>query len=198
MKYANFWKRLGAYMIDFFLLLCLLWLVSLFIPENNNIKILNLEMNTIHELAIEHKISISGYIGRFADIIHDIDLEQVGYHLLNAFFILMYFTVLPYLWDGMTIGKKIFRIKIVRRDEDHLTMNDLLYRNVLVHGLAYLLGALLFVYLLPSFGYFLVVMILGFLQLGLVTVSGFMVLYRKDNQALHDILSSTNVIEIEK
>ena len=77
-------------------------------------------------------------------------------------------------------------------------MNDLLYRNVIIHGLAYLLGALAFLYILPSYAYFFLVLILGILQLGVVITSVFMVLYRHDNQALQDVLSKTNVVDVTK
>lgn len=198
MKNSSFMKRAVAYLIDFCMLGLILWIVEMILPSNNNLRVLNLELNSIYELAINHQISISGFLSRFADIVHDIDQQQVIFGVINAVFILIYFTILPYLWKGQTLGKNLMKIQIVRKDQNHLTMNDLLYRNLIIHGLAYLLGSLLFVYIFPSYGYLFMILVLGIVQLGLAIISAFMVLYREDKQALHDILSKTNVVDLRQ
>jgi uncharacterized RDD family membrane protein YckC len=56
---------------------------------------------------------------------------------------------------------------------------------------------ILLVYLLPSKTYFVIISITGFIQLTLVIISTFMVLYRKDKRGLHDLLGKTKVVTIK-
>jgi uncharacterized RDD family membrane protein YckC len=195
---ANYVKRFSAYIIDIMLLSIFLLLFNFFIPESHNVNVLNQELNTINELALKSEISVNSYINQFADIIHDLDQERIMMSIVNAILIISYFVVVPYFKEGKTLGNYIVGIRIVREDKHYLSLNNLLIRNIIINGLGYMLISLACIYLLPSLSYFIVVSILGFMQILLVIISAFMVIYRKDKRGLHDILSYTKVIVDKK
>jgi len=191
---ANYIRRFSAYLIDIMLVGALILLINYFIPENNNITVLNKEFNNINELILKKEISFSSYIMHFAEIMHDLDKEKIMTYIINAILIISYFVIIPYFKDGKTLGNYIVGIRIVREDREYLSLNNLLIRNIIINGLGYLLTSLVCVYILPSFSYFMVVSIFGFIQLILVIMSVFMVIYRRDKRGLQDILSKTKVI----
>ena len=83
---------------------------------------------------------------------------------------LLYATFLPLLWGGYTIGKRLLSIRICRTDSLPLSLGTMLLREV--------------------FGK----MCLGLISFGItLVISAFMVAWREDKRAIHDLISGTYV-----
>ncbi|WP_096185721.1 RDD family protein [Evansella halocellulosilytica] len=82
----------------------------------------------------------------------------------------LYLTIVPVLWGGYIIGKRICKIKIKRVDNQNVTFLNMFLREVV--------GSYLIVLL--TFGLSLVVSI-------------FMILFREDKRGVHDIIGGTYV-----
>ncbi|MES1039857.1 MULTISPECIES: RDD family protein [Peribacillus] len=87
----------------------------------------------------------------------------------STFFNFLYMLIVPILWYGYTVGKRIMGIRIVRVDGKKLGIGTMLLR--------YLVAALVYAI---TFG-------IGFI------VSAFMVGIRKDHRAIHDFIAGTYV-----
>ncbi|MDV2581725.1 RDD family protein [Alkalibacillus haloalkaliphilus] len=83
---------------------------------------------------------------------------------------ILYLVITPVLWSGYVIGKRICKIKMKRIDGDDVTLGNTLLREVV-----------------------------GFHIVGIVTfgvswiVSIFMVVFREDKRAIHDLIGGTYV-----
>ncbi|UOQ42862.1 RDD family protein [Halobacillus salinarum] len=87
---------------------------------------------------------------------------QIGY--------LLYSIILPSIWTGYILGKRIFRIKIEKANGKAVTFFDMFIRECI--------GKFIF----------------GYLSFGMTTViSGLMITFRKDRRAIHDFLAGTMV-----
>ncbi|WP_301107950.1 RDD family protein [Sporosarcina sp.] len=82
----------------------------------------------------------------------------------------LYLTAVPLLWSGYSVGKHMFKIKVKRIDEQKLTLKNMLLREVV--------GKVLLVYM--TFGISNIVSI-------------FMVIFREDKRAIHDLIGGTYV-----
>lgn len=80
-----------------------------------------------------------------------------------------YALILPILWTGYTIGKKILGIRIVKIDETNVTLWTMVKRD-LIAGIVYTLT----------------------LGIGII-VSAFMVGLREDKRSIHDFIAGTYV-----
>ncbi|WP_019241079.1 MULTISPECIES: RDD family protein [Bacillus] len=82
----------------------------------------------------------------------------------------LYLTIVPVIWGGYIIGKRILKIKIKRMDNEKLTMKNMILREIV-----------------------------GFYLIGLVTfgianvVSAFMIGFREDKRGIHDFIGGTYV-----
>lgn len=82
----------------------------------------------------------------------------------------LYLTLVPLVWKGYIIGKRLFKINVNRMDNGDLTLKNMVLREV---------G-----------GKFL----LTYLTLGISNVvSTFMVIFRSDKRAIHDFIGGTYV-----
>lgn len=197
MKYASFLERLGAYIIDLWLVFLVTSLIATFVNFNQDkVKVLNEQINDLTDQALNADINFMTYLEDYASIAQDIDKNSAIYNVVNAFMIIGFFIVIPYFYDGKTIGKKIMKIKVVRDDGELLSMNNLVIRNFITTSLAYMMLSLSLLYITPSMFYFIATIIFGFMQFLLVILSAFMVIYRRDKRGFHDVLAHTSVIKI--
>ena len=190
---VNFLKRFLAYLIDIILVGTIMGIISAIFTTKNAIVLSNqfLELN---EQVINTKLDFGIYYSRVADITLSLDREKFMINIINCVIIILYFVVLPLYKNGQTLGKKIFKIKIVREDKEDLTANELIIRNIVVNGLLNTFLAFCLVFLLSGFEYFTITSILGFIQFVLVVVSACMIIFRKDKKGLHDIITKTKVV----
>jgi uncharacterized RDD family membrane protein YckC len=86
----------------------------------------------------------------------------------------LYYLIIPVIWSGFTVGKRVVRIKIIRTDGKKVGISTTLKR--------YILASLVYV-----------------LTLGLTfIISAFMVGLRKDKRSIHDLIAGTQVIYTSK
>ncbi|MFC7320019.1 RDD family protein [Halobacillus campisalis] len=85
----------------------------------------------------------------------------------------LYMLIVPVVWHGYVVGKKMMGIRIVKKDGSDVGIGAMLLR-VFVAGLVYALTV--------GIGYI---------------VSAFMVFIRKDHRAIHDLIAGTYVTDAE-
>ena len=94
---------------------------------------------------------------------------------ISTLLICAYFTLLPFLLDGQTIGKKIFRIKVVNERGEKASLKRLFIREIfgkyLLNFVSFFFGHLISLVLLEN---------------------------RKDKKSIADILAATVVIDVDK
>ena len=194
MNKSNFGKRLVAYILDAIIVSLIFSVLTMFIKESNNLINLNNQLNTISENFINKTITMKEYFNQYSSIEYLISKEMFLQNLFSLILMIGYFVILPYYYNGQTIGKKLMKIKIVKED-DKLTINDLALRSLLSNGIAMTFIELALIFLIKDTAYFITISILSFIQFLLVITSIFMILYRKDKKALHDIVCKTLVVD---
>lgn len=100
-------------------------------------------------------------------------VDTFRYGILYSFFLILYYIIIPLFTKGQTIGKKIFKLQVVREDNEQLDSKTLFYRE--------------------GVGRILII----FASLGLTSlVSVIIMALREDKKGLSDILAKTKVIDL--
>lgn len=189
-------RRLVAYLFDMMVLMGILMLIYYFLPESHNITVLNQEFDHVNDLLFSNNISFGSYLTRVASIMQELDKERILYSLINAVYIIVYFVIIPFK-TKKTFGMYLMGLKYESKD-GKFSVDDLLVRSMITCGLLYLLASLVLIYVLPSIAYFLTNIIFAIIQISLVVISFFMVLYRKDHRGLQDLWSRTVITRNKK
>ena len=111
---------------------------------------------------------------------------------------ILYFGIFNLITDGQTLGKKLFKLKIVSSGSDDSKPNIVSYliRSVLLYNTIYYLVSLIGIYTLNKENYYLVTNIVYQIQYYIQIIIICMVMLRADGRGLHDILAKTKVISI--
>lgn len=191
MKY----KRLIAYFIDFVILCIFINIISIFL-RTSNMDSLQVEMGTLNEQFLTNKIDFGTYLNYYSIILHDLDRQRVVAQIISILFMLFYYVIFPYKNKGRTLGKMLMHLEVYKEEE--IGIDTFFIRGILINGIAYLFLSTLFLFVLPSFSYLLTISLLALVQIILVFVSAFMILYKKDGRAIHDILTASYVREYDE
>lgn len=190
---SKFKERALAYIIDMIIVSLVFGVITVFFTTSRNYQKLSDELDTVTNDFIDQKIDIDTYIYKQADISHDMDKEIIMFNVLNGFLLVGYFVILPYYYNGQTIGKKLMKIKIVSKSGE-LTLNQLLIRALIIDGIGSLVIMLSLVYILNGYSYFIVNSLLNVVETILTIISIVFIIRKENHRGIHDLLSGTEVI----
>ena len=190
---ASFAKRLGAFIIDSVILSIVFAIITMGFKLDT--KDINDEVNDTLEQYESGDITTEEYLDKTLELNYELQKSSLVVNGLNIVLYVGYFIVFGYLNKGQTLGKKVCKIKVVNNKEDKLSIWNMIIRSLFIYGIFTLLYSVIFVNILNKemFGYSYV--IVSYLEIIFMTITFFMVLYKKDGRGLHDIIANTNVIE---
>lgn len=192
---ALFSQRFVAFMIDLILVSVFTSLVTAIIPTNSSIDKLYNQQVKIVENYTSGKIAMQEYVNQLVDINYDIAKQTGIITLVSIAISLLYYVLYVYKNDGQSIGKKIMRIKIKKKDKDkELTMNDLLFRTMILQGTLVSIIGFCTILFLDKDTYLATNSLLNLVQYSILIISFFLVAFTKEKQGLHDIVAKTEVV----
>lgn len=192
---ALFSQRFVAFMIDLILVSFITSLVTAIIPTNSSIDKLYDQQVKIVENYTAGKITMQEYVNQLVDINYDIAKQTGIITLVSIAISLLYYVLYVYKNDGQSIGKKMMKIKIQKKDKDkELTMNDLLFRTMILQGTLVSIIGFCTILFLDKDTYLATNSLLNLIQYSILIISFFLVAFTKERQGLHDMVAKTEVV----
>lgn len=191
---AFFFPRVIAYILDIILVSLVASFIMMTLPRSENYDVYLKEYEQVQLELMESKITANEYIQRSIEIVHDLDYSNVLSMIVEMILLILYFVIFQCYNKGQTLGKKIMHIRVVSNSGEELTLNHYVYRSVILHSLLanfLIIGMVLFidktVYYYSSFT-------LQGIQILLIIISVFMIMYKKDGRGIQDLVGNTKVI----
>lgn len=192
---ALFSQRFVAFMIDLILVSFITSLVTAIIPTNSSIDKLYDQQVKIVENYTAGKITMQEYVNQLVDINYDIAKQTGIITLVSIAISLLYYVLYVYKNDGQSIGKKMMKIKIQKKDKDkELTMNDLLFRTMILQGTLVSIIGFCTILFLDKDTYLATNSLLNLIQYSILIISFFLIAFTKERQGLHDMVAKTEVV----
>lgn len=135
----------------------------------------------------------------FVLVMHDYTYKGISLMVVSTTITFLYFGILGFFFNGVTLGKKIMGIKIVPEYGDSLNPNLFILREILVNGLAFKVIVILITLLCKDVNswYEIYNFVNTLSMVVMFAIYGF-ILFRDDERGLHDLICRTRVVKIEK
>ena len=192
---VSFKKRLFAYLIDFVLLTTIVTIINCVLPTTTKQVEINKELDSLQQDLLDGEIDNKQYFDGYKKLLPELDKSNMAINVCNLVFIIGYFIIIPVVNNGQTLGKKILKIKIEKID-GNLTIRDMVIRNFITTSLLQLMISSTLVYIVNNDIYYNLSIFVSLLQILLVIITSFMIIYRKDEKGVQDLITGTQVIEV--
>lgn len=187
-----FFKRLGAYLLDFIIVTFIVSIITLGFKSDNKIKS---RINELLTSVTSEEMTIEEYSDELFELNYDYQKSILPNTIVSIVVSIGYFIVFATLNKGKTLGKKLFKIEVVNNDGKEPNIWNMLGRSIPLYGI--LTGIIhiisLYTQNVKSFNY--ATTIINYLYYGFVIICFFMVMYKKDGKGLHDLIGRTYVKE---
>ena len=196
-------KRVIAYLMDF---LFITILVSFIV----NIKIINPyldkyrdtydEYNKLITNVNENKLDTESdeYKTKIVDLTYDLNKYRVVSASISSILFLGYFGVLQYILKGQTLGKKIMKIKVTSVSDKKLNILNFLTRSVILNNILFSIILIVGVYVFNKNNYYNLSLIITYIELLVMSLIVLMIVLRKDNRGLHELITNTKVVAVDE
>ena len=194
---ASFTKRFVSYLIDIIIVFMLATFITSFVPTSEKAKTLTEEMSQTMKVETEDEATLKQQLAKTQEITYELSKETVISSLLTITTYILYFVVLPVYNKGQTLGKKLMKLKISNVKEKELTINNMLYREMILHNILINIISTVLVIVLNKKQFIMSNYILSCIQMMFFVIIIIMIVVRKDGRGLHDIIGNTIVINEE-
>ncbi len=128
-------KRIGAYILDCVILFFALTMVSLFVPVFGNVENLNDRTLEIMEEYINEEITEDKFIEESNNINYEISKATYIQTIVGIVIYILYFVVFQAYNNGQTLGKKVFKIQVLKTNGERPDINCLISRCLIPYGI---------------------------------------------------------------
>lgn len=194
MKKANFYKRLVAYTIDMFIVGLVISIISYNFDTTRLEKLSDKSIKLMNSFT-NGDISSDKYFFEYADILYKVNKANVNSNLLGLVIYVGYFVLFQFFNGGATIGKKLLKIKVISQGGGEVSLWQMVVRTSIINGIVPLALSLILVFTTKGLVFLTLSSVVGLFENIFVIICVFMLLYKSDCLALHDIMSKSVVIE---
>ena len=186
-----FFKRFGAYLLDFIIVTFIVSIITVGFNSNSGI---TKKMNELINGMANNELTIEEYSNQLFELNYEYQRSIIPTTIVNVAICIGYFVVFAFLNNGQTLGKKLFRIKVVNKDGKVPNIWNMIGRSICLYGIIIGIVNVVSLYIFDAKIFNYVNTILSYIYYSFIIISMFMVMYKKDNRGLHDIIGRTYVI----
>jgi len=191
---ALFIQRVVAFFIDIFFVTFISSLVIFPFTDSESLEKLTTQNTNVTNQYLSQEIDANTYMNQSMDISYEIAKQSGLNTIITITIYILYYVVFQFYNKGKTFGKQIMKIRVISKNSEELTLNQLLFRAFLVNSILVDIIILLFAIFGTKDIYSLGVSIFMVIQYIFIIISAIMVGYRKDRCGIHDFVAHTEVI----
>lgn len=194
---ALFIQRFAAFILDIFIVSFVASLLAYPFLDMDSIQKLDDSSTEVAEKFLAQDISEDEYISESIGISYELAKQQGLLSLITIFLNILYFVVFQIYNNGQTLGKQLLKIKVVSKDDQPLTVNQMIFRAAIINSILISMVNFAILIFANQYMYFYTVAVLELIQFMIIAISGFMVMFGERRQGIHDLIAHTDVVKCD-
>ena len=200
------YRRISAFLTYKFFVSTIFSSISYVNPFIENYKVAYDEYREIYKSESESVLTnptiknVVDYSNKMSKQIYKIDYSMLFNNIYYLVFSFLYFVLFAYFTNGQTLGKKLFKLRVVRQDGEKVKLSNLMLRTFL-SGSSIFMGVniivviqLLLLLISQNQVYFYAILFSSMISY-VIEIIGLVLLFSKEHRSLDDIIASTKVID---
>lgn len=188
-------RRIGAYIVD---IIVITIISSMFV----RIEFLNPKYEE-YQKAYNEYIDYAGEVMNNPEKVNDNDLNDITYNLsktglatnvITLVVTILYFVGFQYINQGQTLGKKLFKIKVVGSKNDKPKFYQILIRALLINSIVTNAISVILISTLSKNTYMASSQYVQLVDMAIMAASFILIMFREDGKGLHDMIAGTKVV----
>ena len=194
-KYASLGKRFVAFVVDILIISFVASMICVpFINVENENKLEDEYITNLQEF-FNKNISVEDYQKVQMSYVYNSAKESGLTRIVTVILGILYFGLLQFYLKGQTLGKKLTHI-CVKSDDGELTINQLLFRALIVDSLVLDIVLFATMMFMNKNVYYYSALTFELIQYIVYFVCMIMIIKNKEKKGLHDVLFHTSVVEV--
>ena len=203
------YRRISAFLIDIFLVTFISTIfssISYVNPFIGNYKVAYDEYREIYKSESESVLTnptiknVVDYSNKMSKQIYKIDYSMLFNNIYYLVFSFLYFVLFAYFTNGQTLGKKLFKLKVVRQDGEKVKLSNLMLRTFLsgssiFMGVNIIVIIQLLLLMIPQNQVYFYAILFSSMISYVIEIIALVLLFSKEHRSLDDIIGSTKVID---
>ena len=190
------YKRISAYFIDFIIVAFIAAIFSEFAIINPYYD----EYFETYEKYTEfvdnsENVNNKNFLVELENYTYDIAKYGVYFTIISCVVNFLYFTICQYYAGGKTLGKSLFKMKIVGNKNKKISFIQIIVRSFLVNSILINILNVIFIFMLNKKACLLSLSIIELFDYLFLFITLSMIIFRKDHRGLHDMICGTRVID---
>lgn len=188
-------RRIGAYIVD---IIVITIISSMFV----RIEFLNPKYEE-YQKAYNEYIDYAGEVMNNPEKVNDNDLNDITYNLsktglatnvITLVVTILYFVGFQYINQGQTLGKKLFKIKVVDSNNNRPKFYQILVRALLINSIITNTVSAVLIGTLSKEAYIASSQYVQLVDMAIIAASFILIMFREDGKGLHDMIAGTKVV----
>ena len=191
-------KRIGAYLIDTIIISIIIEMliqIPFLKPNEKKYNSINENLEKIIVNFENDEISLNDFKNEYIVINYNLLKLENKINICRICLVFLYFVILQWKFNGQTIGKKLFKIKVVSNTDNELSFTNCFFRALLINNLFLYIMLLFGRYYLNDVSNYYLALSINVIRNTILYCSAILILFRKDARGLHDLIVKTKVIE---
>ena len=187
-------KRIGAFLVDCAILFFVLTITNLFIPKFVEVETLSDRTFEITQKYVDQEITEEKFIEETNNINYELSRGTYLSTISSIVIYILYFVVFQAYNRGQTLGKKLFRLQVLKTNGELPDINSLTGRCLIPYGILVNFISVILILFASKDIYLSVDGILGYVHIFVIFIS--IILMFINGRGIQDYLANTKVEEI--
>ena len=189
---SSFLERVGAYIIDIMIIWLIASLICSNLPENDNEN----RIDDLSQKVSSGELTMNEFYEEYNEVLYENQKDNIIPTCISLVLTIGYYIVFVYMNKGQTIGKMIFKIRVVDKDTNNPpTLSKIIIRSLIILGILSTIISLIIINFVNKSTYISYYFILNLIETAFFIISVGMMIFKKDGRGLHDMMANTTVIK---